>query len=355
MKLEKDTAIFVLLLVLALILFWNLSVVWGNTLSATTKADKATEENLEKKTSLELENESLSLLKIGDSTIEIDGLGVLSEADLSKLLTYNDIGISDIENIIIGDGISEMGYGTINGYNYLEMIMIGSGVTKIRNGSVRNCPNIKFVFLPSTLEKIARDFLYGTENCYIVSDGKISELIIESNVENASILEYIDYHEKMLDVSKEIIAPNAVYKWASFVNQQYILGTELFFNYADYNAQKYVQSGFSGQEELVTWTDGKVAELSFFIDCQKDLNLVIQCGTYGEKQTVLIYANDTLVEKAEYSGMDIHKIDIAKELICDDNHLDIRIELPDACSPAENGESEDPRVLGLSIKSIVID
>lgn len=117
----------------------------------------------------------------------------------------------------------------------------------------------------------------------------------------------------------------------------------------------YAVSGFSISESWGTWTSGKEAILSFnYLDAQSDLVLTLECPmSYGE-QSVLIYANDVLIDEYVFSGNENRSIVIPKDCIQDDS-LTIRFELPDAVSPKEKGESEDTRELAIGISRLTLE
>lgn len=196
-KREKDRRNFAAVLALGLLVCFIISIVIGN-----TPANE--EEVVVEEEKVDLENESLDL-QYDDvtGTVIINGEGDLSADDISVLLTQNDVIIPNIENIIIGDGITEIGYNAFNGYEYLYSIKFGRTVEKIRNGAVKKCPNLKYVYVPTSVKKIARDFLYGTSRCYVISDGQILDMIAESNAENTSVVENIVSYEDLISAIKE--------------------------------------------------------------------------------------------------------------------------------------------------------
>ena len=133
----------------------------------------------------------------------------------------------------------------------------------------------------------------------------------------------------------------------------YSLGTSLAFGEENSEGNKYCTSGLSNPEKSGTWSDDEVVSFDFDIDAVgKDLNLTMGYGTYG-KQRILVYANEKLLEEYEFDGWEEHSFVIPEEIY--DKTITIRIELPNASSPKENGESEDDRILGINISSIKIE
>lgn len=151
-----------------------------------------------------LENETLVMtFDPLTGTARISGVGELNQKDLSTLLTMNSVLVTDVENIILCDGITEISYNAINGFDFLKTLKVAPTVGKIRNGAVRNCPELSYVFLPSGVWKIARDFLYGSKHCYVISDGWVERLIKDSNAENASVIENIGSWEELVKAVEE--------------------------------------------------------------------------------------------------------------------------------------------------------
>lgn len=120
-----------------------------------------------------------------------------------------------------------------------------------------------------------------------------------------------------------------------------------------WNADKYITSGISKNEKVFTWTDGKEVEMkpidvSGYAEGGKGLALVIDVAdTYNGGQKVLVYQDDALVYEGKIEG----EGQITAPLN-DADILNIRIELPDAVSPAESEGSGDDRVLALQLTKI---
>lgn len=139
------------------------------------------------------------------------------------------------------------------------------------------------------------------------------------------------------------------------VTNNYVLGSTLYFDKSKVNVDKYCVTGFSTHEELLTWTDGKEALMSFVID-GVDSNLVINitCGAYGESQQVDLYVNDNFVDSLLVSGYNSYEVIVPKEYI-DGKEMNLKFDLLDASSPAQEGVGQDERLLGISIESMMID
>lgn len=153
--------------------------------------------NDEAKLETVLNNDTIRLKK-GEDNISISGDGVLYNDDLEELLSINDILKQDIVNIVIDDGITEIGYNCFNGYNYVETIWISDTVESIHNGAMRNCDNLQYVRLPKNI-KVGRDFLFNCNNVYIVTDGLSDELPVLYNIDSSHVLPEVDSYEAYVD------------------------------------------------------------------------------------------------------------------------------------------------------------
>lgn len=134
----------------------------------------------------------------------------------------------------------------------------------------------------------------------------------------------------------------------------YTLGTELSFAKDPATANNFCLSGFSGNEEGFTWTDGTTAKMKFhFHEEFENLLLKLNYNTYLSPERVIIYANDILVEDYLANGTEEKEVMIPSESIKEDE-LIITFEFPDAASPKSRGESKDARLLGLAFKTVTI-
>lgn len=138
------------------------------------------------------------------------------------------------------------------------------------------------------------------------------------------------------------------------VVNNYNLGSVLYFDDANENVERYIEDGFSKDEEEYTWTDEHEAIMCFTIEENTaDLLLEFTCGVYGESQNVHIYVNDNYIESLEAKGTETYKVLIPAEYVSDST-LVLKFELPDASSPEENGDGSDDRTLALSFRELTI-
>ena len=137
----------------------------------------------------------------------------------------------------------------------------------------------------------------------------------------------------------------------------YALGVPLSFKSAGGNMAKlYILRGFSGAEKNFTWTDGHEALIAFKLPhdlAGKELVCRFEHGTYAGKQHVTVKANGTSV--LEYEARDQHKKEfIIPSTLLKNDELVLTFILPDAISPYQRGESDDPRLLALAMQSLCI-
>lgn len=170
MKKETDKWIFVLVLVVLLVV-----------VCLVNKTDKKVDEyNNNISEDIGLDNHTLGI-EVREDIIYIDGQGKLEYDDFKRLVAYENLESDDVVNLVIGNGITELGYNCLIGWEKLETIKIGSGVTVLNNGSIRSCPNLKFLFIPESVEKIGKDFLAYSKNIVIVSDGYLLNSMIRTD------------------------------------------------------------------------------------------------------------------------------------------------------------------------------
>jgi hypothetical protein len=150
----------------------------------------------------------------------------------------------------------------------------------------------------------------------------------------------------------------AVYLYKLNRNNGFDITKELVINCgANGNLGMFVVNGFSYSEPDHTWTDGKTATLNFKItnssSLQTDLNFTMTVNGFTylvPYQRVTIYANSQVVYAGNIGGeYTAISVPIPVDLVRGKDALEIKFELPDASS-----SDLDPRVLGLSFKSISI-
>ena len=130
---------------------------------------------------------------------------------------------------------------------------------------------------------------------------------------------------------------------------------QIRFGGSNASSFKYIVKGFSWEEPTHTWTEGPEAELRFVLEPpEKNLELIMEYGTFDGRQPVRIYANDQMIADYVAEGEEKRSLVIPKDTVGADGCLALRFELPGARSPASQGLSSDTRNLALSLKSIMI-
>ena len=162
------------------------------------------------------QNESLYLRHLEGGAIYIGGEGKLYGTDMQALIEGESMTTGDVTDIIIGDGIEEIGYDVVCEYPILRTVRLGDGVKVVGNGSIRECPELQFVFLPSGVQRIGRDFLYSCNQCIVVTDGPADSLPKLQNTRKANIIGNVNSFEAMLtNWTKGTELPEILEKWWS--------------------------------------------------------------------------------------------------------------------------------------------
>lgn len=138
-------------------------------------------------------------------------------------------------------------------------------------------------------------------------------------------------------------------------DNNYDIGTELYFDRERPSARKYYSSGFSTEESYGSWTDSNKAVMLFELNnySGSDLKLNMMYDTFNGSQNVTVYANGEKLEEFMAQGEETKEINIPASCI-KDGALQLTFELPDAVSPKELGQSEDARTIALYFQSISI-
>lgn len=115
---------------------------------------------------------AFSLTETAEGAFRIEGEGPLTAGDVTALLRENDLLSEDLKDVILGDGITELGQNAINQFAGLRSLKLGAGTRRVFPGGLRNCPQLELVYCPSALERIGADFLNGCPSLRgIVTDG----------------------------------------------------------------------------------------------------------------------------------------------------------------------------------------
>lgn len=156
----------------------------------------------------------------------------------------------------------------------------------------------------------------------------------------------------------ELYITNGLERYQAF--QKYVLGNEIKF-YENGNSKDYAIAGFSNPEKPFTWTDGEYAVMHLSLDqFSNDLTMNIDAigylpGGKRDSQRVEIYVNNQLIKNLSLpvDQEALKHITIPAKAL-GKGQLVIAFKLLDAVSPAELGESDDPRKLGIALIKIII-
>ena len=135
----------------------------------------------------------------------------------------------------------------------------------------------------------------------------------------------------------------------------YELNTEVYFEKENATANPYCINGFSYNEKRFTWTNGTKATMRFCIgEVLSDLEVVFEYAkTITSGQRVIVFANGNEVTNFIADGAETKKFVVSSEYV-EGGVITLHIELPDAISPKELGNSNDARTLSLAMKSLRI-
>lgn len=141
------------------------------------------------------QNDSLGI-EVRDGVVTITGEGKLYGSDMHALVErLGDE--SDVTDLVIGDGITEIGYDAIVNYRGLRTLKLGKSVKTVDINSVHMCEALRYVYIPKGLARAGRDFLYGCNHCVVVTNGKAKDLPKLHNVKKDNLLTGIQSYEAL--------------------------------------------------------------------------------------------------------------------------------------------------------------
>lgn len=132
------------------------------------------------------------------------------------------------------------------------------------------------------------------------------------------------------------------------------IGEKVFFSGDDYNASYYFSSGVSAKEEFFSWTDGNEACFKLRINGasgQKIAGNINISDVYNSSQRVHIFVNNVEVLNTTATCAQTLSFSFVPET----DYIEIKLELPDAISPYELGQSRDTRKLALQLLDMSFD
>ena len=162
-------------------------------------------------------NDSLYLTVQDDGVVAVEGEGVLYGTDMAALLRSAQLREDSVTDIIIGDGITEIGYNAFYDCDNLQTLKLGARVARVSAGGLKQCPELKYLYYPAGLRDVGEDFLFQCKSCRIVTPVLASELPTFANVaKKKRVLERIDAYEALAEAVEEQKLPRlspAVKRW----------------------------------------------------------------------------------------------------------------------------------------------
>ena len=83
-----------------------------------------------------------------------------AECDSTSAITQNEITLTDLASVEIGDCVTSIGNNAFSGYSSLTSVIIGSGVTSIGNSAFNSCSSLTSVTIPSGVTSIPDTVFY---------------------------------------------------------------------------------------------------------------------------------------------------------------------------------------------------
>ena len=160
-------------------------------------------------------NRSLSLDDGAGGVIRVEGEGKLYADDLKAMLKTAGISSKSVKHVIVGDEITEIGYMAFYHLKTLKTLKLGAGVVRVTPGALKSCASLEWLYFPAGLKDIGQDFLYGCDDCRVVSDAPAEALPPMENVgDSARVFAGVDSYEALRKrVGKEISLPKALARW----------------------------------------------------------------------------------------------------------------------------------------------
>lgn len=189
--------------------------------------------------------------------------------------------------------------------------------------------------------KIEFDFqLENTEDVII-------HLLLPDAISPAELGESVDNRDLALQLQKFVLS-------GRYLHEPLAVNEKIYFSSDHYNATNYVQTGMFDKESLYSWTSGYEMKMTFKVcDIENGANLRAKyelAGVYNNNQKTIVYVNDVCVFDEVVNGGSIEFEFKAPA----DGVINIRMELPEAVSPLELGQSSDARKLALAIMSFQV-
>lgn len=156
-------------------------------------------------------NDTVTMTAETDGTLRFEGEGKLYREDVNALVREAGLRVPRVTDIIVGDGITEIGYRAFLGFAKLRTLKLGDGVVRVAVSGVGNCPALRYLRLPKGLESVGLDFLQRCNGCQVVTDGQtLPEM---ANVLPDQVLWGVDSYGALVEAADDPDLPRAVAAW----------------------------------------------------------------------------------------------------------------------------------------------
>lgn len=144
-------------------------------------------------------NDTIQLTIHGDTALRVSGEGKLYADDLETLLKRASAKKQNITDIVVEEGITDIGYGAFTQFIMLKTLKLGSDVRRVAPGALKQCEQLEYLYFPAGLSNIGKDFLYACPKCRIVTNGTVQALPDMANVKKAErVLTEVDSWKALL-------------------------------------------------------------------------------------------------------------------------------------------------------------
>lgn len=159
-------------------------------------------------------NMTLSLSRDKDGVIRVDGEGKLYAKDLKAMLKAAGIHSSEVRDVIVGDGVSEIGYKAFYHMKTMQTLKLGDSVVRIAPGALNHCASLEWLYLPSGAEEIGAGFLYACDQCRVVTDARPEALPQLDNVDSQRVVGGVDSLDALRSaLDEDAVLPEALERW----------------------------------------------------------------------------------------------------------------------------------------------
>jgi len=160
-------------------------------------------------------NMTISLRVDDDGVLYIDGEGKLYADDLNALVKTEGFHWRKIEHVIIGDGITELGYNTFTRREKIKTLKLGKSVSRTAPSALRKCTALEWLFFPSGLQDISPDFLLDCNRCRVVTEAQPEDLPIPDSIKGSErMFAGVDSFEALRErVGDDTELPDELARW----------------------------------------------------------------------------------------------------------------------------------------------